>query len=401
MTPNFVDFLVASNTSGYSLTSTPFYYETLLNESQPHLRLTSLGRSGLRTQQCFSLVGIEKSREGGRSALENWRIQYTTAYHSFDLLSNQALWIIVKGNDLIRERLSSTTRSFLKRRPDYPQTRQGCFLASLSSHIVIAQWCTEGWDDYLDEVEGVLTKTYVNLSRASPSNCPIKTAIPKWSNRSNTTGGFLEQGNQKSSSSLREVSALLAGLEESLHSSDSVIENNREVLDQIKEYFDDLTYSATLQKQMDLRPFGEDVSIFFRDIKLFYKRLGNQRKRLQSLLWLLTSRRAEVSYFVLPSLTHFPITFHQILVCQQSMVSSDSQQLQRSSEEQRMFRAEQLQQETRRMIAISREETQQTMENATAKSRREAESMLVIIMLTMIFLPATFLAVSDNCRRSL
>lgn len=286
-----VDLLLTSNASSYSLTSTPFYYETHLNECQPHLRLPSLGRSGLRIQHCFNLLGIEKNSEMGKSALDRWQIQQTIAYHSFDLLSNQATWIIVKGNGLIRQRLSSTTKGFLERRPDYPQTRQGCFfLASLSSHLVITQWSAEGWDDYLDEVEKMSKKTYAIFPDAPFIN---------WTKEKTTPDRYLPQGDIGPRSMLHNHLTLLESLEEKLHSAQTIVEMNREVVNQIKDYFDELTCSATLQSRMDLRPFGEDVSMFFRDIKMLYRRLWNQQERLQNLLWLLARRRAEVTYLKL------------------------------------------------------------------------------------------------------
>lgn len=286
VTPSMVDLLLTSNASSYSLTSTPFYYETLLNECQPHLRLPSLGRSGLRIQHCFNLLGIEKNSEIGNSALECWQIQQTIAYHSFDLLSNQATWIIVKGNGLIKQRLSSTTKGFLDRRPDYPQTRQGCFLASLSSHLVIMQWSAEGWDDYLDEIEMMSKKSYAIIPHTPLINLSTEKTTPDW---------YLPRGDRGPRSILHDHLALLASLEDKLHSAQMLVERNREVVNQIKEYFDELTCSATLQSRMDLRPFGEDVSKFFRDIKMLYRRLENQQKRLQNLLWFLARRRAEVS----------------------------------------------------------------------------------------------------------
>lgn len=287
VTPHMVDLLLTSNASSYSLTSTPFYYETHLNECQPHLRLPSLGRSGLRMQHCFNLLGIEKNSEMGKSALDRWQIQQTIAYHSFDLLSNQATWIIVKGNGLIKQRLSSTTKGFLERRRDYPQTRQGCFLASLCSHLVLMQWSAEGWDDYLDEVEKMSKKTYAIFPHMPLINLTAeKTASDR----------YLPQGDEGPRSMLHDHLALLESLEEKLHSAQTIVERNREVVNQIKDYFDELTCSATLQSRMDLRPFGEDVSMFFRDIKMLYRRLGNQQERLQNLLRLLARLRAEVSY---------------------------------------------------------------------------------------------------------
>lgn len=300
VTPSMVDLLLTSNASSYSLTSAPFYYETLLNERQPHLRLPSLGRSGLRIQHCFNLLGIEKTSEMGKSALDCWKIQQIIAYHSFDLLSNQATWIIVKGNGLIKQRLSSTTKGFLERRPDYPQTRQACFLASLSSHLVITQWSAEGWDDYLDEIEKMSKKTYAIFPHAPFINRTTEKTTPD---------RYLSQGDRGPRSMFHDQLTLLASLEEKLHSAQTIVVRNREVVNQMKEYFDELTGSATLQSRMDLRPIGEDVSMFFRDFKLLYRRLGNQQERLKNLLWSLESRRAEVSCLKTLSPTVFLCSF--------------------------------------------------------------------------------------------
>ncbi|KAL2293700.1 hypothetical protein FJTKL_05525 [Diaporthe vaccinii] len=165
-----------------------------------------------------------------------------------------------------------------------------------------------------------------------------------WTKEKTTPDRYRPQGDIGPRSMLHDHLTLLESLEEKLHSAQTIVEMNREVVNQITDYFDELTCSATLQSRMDLGPFGEDVSMFFRDIKMLYRRLGNQQERLQNLLWLLARRRAEE---------------------------------QRSLGEQRMSSAEQLQHISNQL---------------TTTSRRESVSMHAVTILTLIFLPATFVA---------
>ncbi|KAI7782284.1 hypothetical protein LA080_013690 [Diaporthe eres] len=155
---------------------------------------------------------------------------------------------------------------------------------------VVSDLSSKGWDDYLDEVEKMSKKTYAIFPDAPFTN---------WTKEKTTPDRYRPQGDIGPRSMLHDHLTLLESLEEKLHSAQTIVEMNREVVNQITDYFDELTCSATLQSRMDLGPFGEDVSMFFRDIKMLYRRLGNQQERLQNLLWLLARRRAEVSYLKL------------------------------------------------------------------------------------------------------
>jgi hypothetical protein len=109
--------------------------------------LASMGRSGIRIQHCFNILGMEKDSS------HVWQPRQIAAYHSFDAVNGRATWIILKGDNTIRDRLQRSTLDTLKKRRATPLSKCQSFEQTLRDHLLIIQWCAEGWAEYLEMKE--------------------------------------------------------------------------------------------------------------------------------------------------------------------------------------------------------------------------------------------------------
>lgn len=141
-----------------------FRQEVNTSLRSPGTILPSLGRSGRRLQLCYTLRTIEDP--------DCWRMRQTSIYHSFDVVSGQAFWLVIKANEVIRERLQQVTDQ-PTRNTSYMSSMPANLLAtSLISHSVVCSWANENWRPYIGELEvqvHALTKPAVAFDvRSSP-----------------------------------------------------------------------------------------------------------------------------------------------------------------------------------------------------------------------------------------
>lgn len=339
--PSFLDILFTFRARENPHTRTRFSYETCLGDSQPRLDLPSLSS---RFQHCFNLIGVEKDE----AQEDPWLIRQTAAYHSFDVVHRRSTWIVVKGNKLIRERLRTSTAGYIKRRPEYPETVQGCFLANLRSHMLIFQWSAENWESYIDYLEGMM-RSLRNLAKYGPvselsKDEGIKMTLEKnetWATLSSRQGTGLSLMSTPSSpaksgrvfgifrsssgldSQLKQPSAPLStsptstdgqvqdyDLDEmfsfdqlqSLHrlggriqAAINILAQNKKLLEEVKRYFHNLIESENFLSLVDLKGQTEDVAGFFRGIDKIIREMDSHQARLQDILHELEKNTALVS----------------------------------------------------------------------------------------------------------
>ncbi|GKT99136.1 hypothetical protein FLAG1_01175 [Fusarium langsethiae] len=79
---------------------------------------------------------------------KSWGIRQLAVYHSFDVVSGQAMWVTCKGNafneELFKEALSDTRNEL----DSVPQ----CFSFSLETLGMILDWCDSNWIFYINEL---------------------------------------------------------------------------------------------------------------------------------------------------------------------------------------------------------------------------------------------------------
>lgn len=332
--PSFVNLVLEFKRREEPHTRTSFYSEVCLSRNRSRQPLPSLNRSGFRVQHCFNLIGVEKD------AASLWRVRQTAAYHSFDVVERRSIWVFLKGNDLIRERVVMETERHRRARPDYPDSVQGCFLANLRSHMLVFQWSLENWPHYIDHLERALARftavaNYTNVTKATEDG-RIKQGLVKsgtfnsivsrqrtgtWSSSSPTLpaspfseklSGFFKTRSDShmatakagapavnsDSKSVDEPPAGDINLDaefsfdklQSLHRQGSEIQKsinimaqNRRVLGEISGHFHKLLGSANFTTSIDLGAYDEEISDFFGRVEALQQSFAGYEARLRLL----------------------------------------------------------------------------------------------------------------------
>ncbi|KAL8840888.1 MAG: hypothetical protein Q9170_001152 [Blastenia crenularia] len=145
--PEFVDFLL---TFGYRRHAEDFY----VSGFRQRTRLADLSThdSGNREvnrqfELCYSLKSVEPSDT------DVWSIRNCAVYHTFDLGKVRTHWVFVKGNHLIKRRIESMTEDTGSLGTSRFGSMDQAFETSLKTHLVLCEWSTELWRWYINSLE--------------------------------------------------------------------------------------------------------------------------------------------------------------------------------------------------------------------------------------------------------
>jgi hypothetical protein len=152
--PAFLDFIFQFGLQEYAhdFHFSGFREETHLSVEEKALNITKLGRSGRDICMCYSLKSVERL-EGDNWP---WSIRQTAAYHSFDVETGRAFWILVKANEVIKERVQDATTPFRLSRQGSLKEAWRSFAATLETHLILCNWSAENWRWYIKFLEEVL-----------------------------------------------------------------------------------------------------------------------------------------------------------------------------------------------------------------------------------------------------
>ncbi|KAL1855720.1 hypothetical protein Daus18300_011003 [Diaporthe australafricana] len=112
--------------------------------------IPEIGRSGWELRHCYKLHGLEPSSSTSKA---KWAMRQTAIYHSFDLENGRALWLTVKANNEISDRIKEGTESLEAMRASSSSGPGPSFVACLTTHLIAFDWCTEGWRWNLGDIE--------------------------------------------------------------------------------------------------------------------------------------------------------------------------------------------------------------------------------------------------------
>ncbi|KAL2206312.1 hypothetical protein CC79DRAFT_1398254 [Sarocladium strictum] len=126
-----------------------FRCEDTLNPLDRVSEVKPLQRSGVHIQHCFNLLAMEPNEHDATV----WRQRQVAAYHSFDLIEGNTFWTILKGNDVIQNRMQKATDRALASRPQFPNSVALSFQQTLREHLLLLQWSTENWIPYIESLE--------------------------------------------------------------------------------------------------------------------------------------------------------------------------------------------------------------------------------------------------------
>ncbi|KAL1635092.1 hypothetical protein SLS56_001844 [Neofusicoccum ribis] len=417
--PAFLDFVF---TFGRRETAQEFHFggfrhELRLADSLKGPILSQLGRSGRDIRHCFNLRSVESSK---RQQSWPWSIRQTAVYHCFDVTSGRATWIVIKGDKLMQNRIKDATEPFGQSSVTSFETNDRAFASSLFTHLIFVDWCAESWRWYIDFLEEEAQKSTgrtLSTNVETPvASTPIASSImqPRSTvisgegvgliseKRTSTFSSFETPSLMKDKPSLdyydkpRTPSTYSGGstdlvihlkrppvppslheerptekkpdfsfsdlqrvqfLEEKTNETILVIGLNISILADLKKLYEAMSISNEFPEELKVE-CRDDIERFSSRISIAENDLLSQKSRASSLLRMLADRRTLL----------FGILEY------------------RNMEASRMFA------EKAQLSANSMESMTRDMHQIAVKTKQETVSMRIITLVTLFFLPGTFIS---------
>ena len=132
------------------------------------LKWDSLSRSGRQYQISFNLKTAGQYQDPGDSSRTFWTIRQAAVHHQFDAESGATLWIVIKGDFEIRDRIQNLTGPEGRREDRLFNTPAECFFSSLAVHLLLCDWSAEQWRWYLQYLEDSFSSEVSETSHRRP-----------------------------------------------------------------------------------------------------------------------------------------------------------------------------------------------------------------------------------------
>ncbi|ETN46501.1 uncharacterized protein HMPREF1541_00686 [Cyphellophora europaea CBS 101466] len=355
----------------------------------------------------YDLRGVERGNPTGRRP---WSIRPTAVYHKIDLTNGTCTWIIVKANELIKNRVNGCL-GFKERTVPHSASR-GISL-SLKIHTLMSEWSAEGWCEYLDGLEDdlqALSRSAVSLeletrpsASASGHNLtkPLETdrggrSAPSWASwlrhalslhqnarqdehTDEETESKLDDSDELPEPPPPEISAFKSPvqtsgprfdfgdlqkvqiLQEEISKSLHVINGNIEIISSVRSYYETIPSLQYIPKEItDSARLTQDMLGFMERSTGTEKTLNMYRARCEALLALVNDRKT-----LMTEVLQYRNMITNKLATQESIKS------------------------TKNTEKLTKE-----MNDLTQRTKSETVMMRVISLVTVVFLPGTFISVS-------
>ncbi|KAJ3526326.1 hypothetical protein NM208_g11245 [Fusarium decemcellulare] len=176
--PSFLDFVSSFGSTSEPLDClmTGFHSDdTLSTFNDSLLEIPKLGRSGLEHRMQYLLRSVEPSTDDGEV---KWNVRQMAVYHSYDFVEGRMLWINVKTNSLMRDRIQEATTELPMLRSGATNDVPKSFVATLATHIIHLEWCDNHWRQCINDMERKIQAVLVKAKTAQidhPSNLNAST----------------------------------------------------------------------------------------------------------------------------------------------------------------------------------------------------------------------------------
>jgi len=165
--PTFLDFCFEfQNRGGNPRVTTMFRAEDSFSDDDISHGVLAHHRSDLRIQHAFTMLAhefVQADDPDARQPGHEWPLRNVTVYHSFDVEQAKSLWIIIKGDNKMELRVMGDeelyTRAYSDNTAesnnglDISHARNDVFDATLRTHCLLVQWCTETWAEYVSHLD--------------------------------------------------------------------------------------------------------------------------------------------------------------------------------------------------------------------------------------------------------
>ena len=437
--PEFAEFLIpfGKQTEPKHFHFAEFHQRTNLSRLNKGLEIPEIGWSGYGIQLCYNLRDVECSETQPDWP---WSIRHCAVHHSFDVRNIRATWIVIKGNRLIEKRIESLANESSPGEFSFRKI-ESAFAASLTVHLVLCDWSTENWQWYLDHLHDYLqtvsSKTLTdkiglpstgtmekktNLSRgphteaekASPPQFSFRYLFHKQSekngvpaeekqlssalksytdpvtgltqplppgvdmeNSASMANGFTGADNYGQRDFNFEDVQTLQNIEEKVSDAALILKANISILSQLKQYYQRVLKVQGFPKEIP-RNCKEDINMFDFRITGVQSALERQENRAEALLRLVVERKAAVNLTL-----KYNICGNTLLKLMKLYGILEFQ-----NKESHKFFTAQSRTSTNNMELMTRD-----MKDIARKTKTETVSMKIITLVTLFFLPGTFISV--------
>jgi hypothetical protein len=193
-------------------------------------------------------------------------------YHAYDAGSGSAVWIVVKGNGLMKDRLKSEMESSGPLGSSSFSTSTEAFASALKTHLFFCDWAGENWRWYVKFLED-------EFQQASRST--LSAVVDRSSNSE------LDGHQTFSMADLQKIQSIGGKVNEAF----LIIENNINVLDGLKQNylrlrkFEGFPEGIKADSAVDIDRFASRIVTVENDLRV-------QWRRLKTLLRLLSDRNS-------------------------------------------------------------------------------------------------------------
>ena len=149
--PEFLDFLFCF---GYQSRAKDAYFSsfrqrTCLSTSNQTLNVPELAWSGSEISMCYNLRSAERSG----SDPNGWSIRLCAVHHTFDLINVRSNWIVIKNNNVLKERVEQASSGHNSTETTSFDTLDRAFAAALNTHLVFCDLAVEQWRWYINNLD--------------------------------------------------------------------------------------------------------------------------------------------------------------------------------------------------------------------------------------------------------
>ena len=431
--PEFIDFLLAF---GYQHHAQDPYFcgfrqRTSLSNSSRTFEIPELAWSGSELQLCYNL----KSAERSGSDPNGWSIRPCAIHHTFDVKNVRSNWVVIKGNELFKDRIEQATCGRGRDDVSSFETHDRAFAASLAMHLVFCEWAVEQWRWYINSLEDQSQATSRQTLTApvalasSPMTTKDEFQMPPRSATQRTNGSIVAKISRtgtmltekfsmtnptqnppvlrtftdpdsglsqplpphitmkEAPSSTPEPSQptfenaeeqdfsfakmqKIQHIEEKAHEASLILKLNVSVIGQLRQYYDAIIKSKHFPQQI-VQLCQDDLDQFRLRIDGVLNDLHIHLLRLETLLRLLADRKTLVSQ-VVQSVQKARLNHDQL----HSILEYHNTEINKLS--------------TKNMVSMTED-----MNDIARKTKIETVSMKVITVVTLFFLPGTFISVCE------
>jgi hypothetical protein len=124
------------------------------------IAVPELRRSGRDLRMSYLLRSMELDTNTSNENERRWNLRQTAVYHSFDVDTGQSFWCNIKANDEFKNRIKESVSHLNLGKPGMKQEDRvhRLFTAALSTHLIYMSWCDENWRWCINDMEAAINK---------------------------------------------------------------------------------------------------------------------------------------------------------------------------------------------------------------------------------------------------